>query len=105
MANTQEMLDNQVKTIASELTRIAYDEDFDVMYDYFEDVLDILYYVGSDRKLRGVRLAVALGGPNVYVDTMSRTVDGYWGMDQSHAYFDADTANAIDAIFDDLYNC
>ena len=105
MTDTKKMLDNQVVFIASELAEIGQAEDFDAMYDYFEDALDIMYYVGADRKLRGVRVAVALGGPNVYVDTMSRTVDGYWGMDQSHAYFDADTANAIDAIFDDLYSC
>lgn len=105
MTDTQKMLDNQVAAIAQELIELAQAEDYDDMYNYFDEVYDIVYYVGADRKLRGVRLAVALGGPNIYVDTWSRTVDGYWGADESHSYFDADTASTIDVIFDDICNC
>ena len=38
-------------------------------YDYFEDPLDYEYTIGADGSYLGVRVYVALGGPNVWIDT------------------------------------
>lgn len=76
------------------------------LVDYFEDsIYDIEYRVGSDRKYRNVRIMVACGGPNIYVDTAEHAVRLYWWTDRAEAWVDADTCNAIDALFEELYNC
>lgn len=48
------------------------------LYDYFNDVYDIIYYVDGDKEVRGVRLMVACGGPNIYIDTFRNTIELYW---------------------------
>lgn len=50
------------------------------LYDYLSDVLDVTYIVGSDRQtLKGARFYVTLGGPSVWLDTCSRSVELRWG--------------------------
>lgn len=48
-------------------------------YEWLEDVLDITYRVSQDREYKSAKVCVAWGGPNIYVDTESSTVIGYWG--------------------------
>lgn len=50
-----------------------------------------IYGVG----LIGVRILVAFGGPNIYIDTFDGVVRGYWGGTQSYplGYNVADTIN------------
>ena len=50
------------------------------LHDYLEDVLEITYVVQSDRQtLEGARFYVTLGGPSVWLDTCSRSVELRWG--------------------------
>lgn len=50
------------------------------LHDYLEDVLDITYIVQSDRQtLDGAKFYVTLGGPSVWLDTCSRSVELRWG--------------------------
>lgn len=72
-------------------------------FDYFEDVYDIEYKVDGNGDYRAVRLMVACGGPNIYIDTASASVDLYWWTDRASAYFDRSTADEIDAVFQELY--
>lgn len=51
-------------------------------YEWLEDVLDIEYRVGANKSYRSAEVCVGVGGPNIYVDTDSRTVKGYWGSDR-----------------------
>ena len=74
-------------------------------YDYFSDALDITYLIGSDGSYRSVRLLVACGGPNIYVDTGSATVDLYWWGDRASCGFSRDAAETIDKAFTELYAC
>lgn len=74
-------------------------------YDWFADVLDIEYRIGSDGTYRSCRLMVACGGPNIYVDTGEAAVQLYWWGDRATAYFTRDTAEEIDSEFADLYGC
>ena len=58
-------------------------------YDYVCDTLDIEYVVGSDGSFRGARLLVCFGGPNVWVNTQTDTVEGsWWGTSYSESYSD-----------------
>lgn len=45
------------------------------LYDYFSDVYDIEYRISGNGEFRSVRLMVACGGPNIYVDTGSQAVE------------------------------
>tara|TARA_R100001460_G_scaffold43298_1_gene79578 strand:- start:153 stop:536 length:384 start_codon:yes stop_codon:yes gene_type:complete len=56
-------------------------------FDYLEHVYDIKYLVGSDGSYYGAELLVAGGGPNIYVDTRSMVVQGYWGSDRVNIPF------------------
>lgn len=74
------------------------------MYDYFADVLDVEYRVGSDREYRSVQVMVACGGPNIYVDTASKSVELYWWGDRASCLLLSDTVDAIDECFSELFN-
>ena len=49
---------------------------------WMEDVYDIRYLVGSDKKSLGAQLMVAGGGPTIWVNTWTSEVEGYWGGDR-----------------------
>ena len=58
-------------------------------YDYINDALDVEYVTGSDGSFKGARLLVCFGGPNVWVDTKTDMVEGYWwGTSYSEYYCD-----------------
>lgn len=75
-------------------------------FDYFTDsALDIEYRIGSDRAFRSVRIMVACGGPNIFVDTGACEVQLYWWTDRASCPIDPDTCEAINDCFEELYNC
>lgn len=75
------------------------------MADYFDDCYDMAFTIGSDMQYRGVRLMVACGGPNIYVDTMTRQVELYWWSDSARYRITSDVVEAIDTYFEDYYIC
>lgn len=75
------------------------------LYDYFEDVLDIEYRVGSNKELRSVSLMVACGGPNIYIDTEKKAVLLYWWTDRAEYPLSYDVCDEIDAWAEELWNC
>lgn len=82
------------------------DNDTISMYDYFEDnILDIEYTINGDLSYKAARIMIAFGGPNIYIDTNSCRVELHWWSDTAYATLSGDTINAIDAYFEDEYNC
>lgn len=75
------------------------------LYDYFNDVFDIEYRIGSDKEFRSVQIMVACGGPNIYVDTAEKAVLLYWWADKARYYISDEAAEAINQIFEEYYNC
>ena len=73
--------------------------------DLFDDVFDIEYRIGSDGEFRSVQIMIACGGPNIYVDTADNSVRLYWWTDRAHWYFDRETGDEIDAIWQEHYEC
>jgi len=47
--------------------------------DYFKYVYDIEFRIDRQGELRSVKVAVVIGGPGIFVDSGSETVEGYWG--------------------------
>jgi hypothetical protein len=71
--------------------------------DYVFEALDIEYVVGSDRAYKGARLLVCCGGPNVWVNTRTGMVEGYWWGDSYSCRF---TDNlGIDDACRELWEC
>ena len=63
---------------------------------YFEDTYNIDYIWRLGYGLMGVRVMVACGGPNIWVDTFEKTVHGYWGGDEAIAYLTDDCCEKIE---------
>ena len=73
------------------------------LYSYFFDALDIEYTIGANGDFRGARIAVTLGGPNIYVDTRRGCVEGFWGSDHLESWVPSEVCDEINAIFEEFY--
>jgi len=47
-------------------------------YDYLESALDIEYRVNGEREYRSAEITLAVGGPNAWIDTKTRTLHVAW---------------------------
>lgn len=75
-------------------------------YDYFTDnILDAEFRIGSDREYRSIRIMVAYGGPNIFIDTQAGAVQLFWWTDRAEYPIDRDTVNAIDEWAEEWYKC
>ena len=110
-------LENMVTSIRDELNRLYEadytDEERDEMedrgeahdlYSYLDDALDIGCIIGGNMDFLGARIAVKLGEPNIYVNTRTGYVEGYWGTDKVEARIPSEVCDEINAIFEDYYN-
>lgn len=73
-------------------------------YSYFADALDIEYTISGNMDFLGARIAVTLGGPNIYVNTRTGYVEGYWGTDKAEAWIPSEVCDEINAIFEEQYD-
>jgi len=78
-------LENQVKhiveSIENGLDSIEREDEGQVSMDgleYLSNALDIEYIVNGQREVLGARILVAFGGPNIWINTKNKTVEGYW---------------------------
>jgi hypothetical protein len=74
-------------------------------YDYFEDALDWTYAINADKSYKAVRVAVTLGGPNVYIDTLMGEIQLFWGTDEERIWLPSEICEEIDQVFEEYYNC
>ncbi len=100
----------QVESIAGDLSSGNYDFDPDYSdydepcaADYIGDCLDIEYIIGSNREYLGARILVAFGGPNIWINTRTNTVEGYWWSNEHHAPFRDKLG--IDDYIEELWHC
>lgn len=76
------------------------------LYDYLDmDVFDIEYRLDSTKQLTSVRIMIACGGPNIYIDTASRAVELYWWGDRASYPIDRNVCEEIDRVFEEIFNC
>ena len=74
------------------------------MYDYFADPLDFEYTIAANGEYLGVRVYVALGGPNVWIDTRRGEIGGAWGSDRADRWLPREICDEIDEIFSEYCN-
>jgi len=74
----EEQLRRMCKNIAEDIT--AGKEN---IHKWMEDVYSIEWITHQDHTYKAARLLVAGGGPNIWVNLQTGTVDGYWGTDKA----------------------
>ena len=76
----EEQLRRMCKSIADEIS----DENNTMkqLEAFMDGVYDIRYYVDREKRYLGAELMVAGGGPNIWVNTYTKQVEGYWGGDK-----------------------
>ena len=70
-----------------------------------DGIYDVEYTIGSNKEYRGVRLMIACGGPNIYLNTRTGDVELYWWNESAQYPMDSDVVNMIDSIYEELLNC
>ena len=76
------------------------------IYDYFNrDIFDIEYRSNAEGEYRSVKIMIAYGGPNIYIDTSRKAVLLYWWSESAEYSLLSSTCNEIDNYFEELYNC
>ena len=74
-------------------------------FDHFQDVLDVEYRLNAERQFKSVKLLVAFGGPNIWVDTGSCEVILRWWTESASCPIDPEACEAINSCFEELFNC
>lgn len=82
-------------------------EDYEQLsvYDFLSDVYDVEYRIGSDGEYRSVKIMVACGGPNIYIDTAEAAVKLYWWSDRAEYHISHEARNAVDEWAEELWGC
>ena len=78
----EEQLRRMCKNIAEDIT--AGKED---AHKWMEDVYNIEWITHQDHSYKAAILLVAGGGPNIWVNTQTEMVEGYWGTDKVHWHY------------------
>jgi len=74
--------------------------------DYLNGCLDIEYIVNGAKEYLGARILVTFGGPNIWINTRNKTIEGYWWSDNAFAGFDTGTDSIdIDGYLAEIWNC
>lgn len=106
--DTQTELFQQCKAIANQIQTGEYDrsegDEPCNAYDYLESILDIEYIVNGKAEYLGARVLVSFGGPNIWINTKTQTVEGYWWNDRAEAYYDQDNLG-LDDCLNELWGC
>jgi hypothetical protein len=106
----QQQMKNQVDDIIEAIESGHYDFDSresdyggPCAVDYLEDMLDYNFRVSRDKQYMSARILVAFGGPNIWIDTGTREVQGYWGSDTYIRSYSEDKLG-VDDYMEEIYN-
>jgi len=85
----EEQLRRMCKDIADDISnpKISKDDggeaiELQTAHEWMEGVYDIEWITFKDHSYKAARLLVAGGGPNIWVNLQTNTVDGYWASDK-----------------------
>ena len=92
----KQQLRRMCKNIAEDIT--AGRED---VHRWMEGVYDIEWITFNDNSYKAARLLVAGGGPNIWVNLQTGTVDGYWWGDTCKVSFEDNLG--LDEYLEDLH--
>ena len=102
----EEQLRRMCKNIADDITDGLKIDDIsgqETVSQWMEDVYNIEWITHQDHRYKGARLLVAGGGPNIWVNLVDGTVDGYWGFDKvKHGFVDN---IGLDDYLEEMHGC
>lgn len=79
------------------------------LYDYLADeIFDMEYTVSIEYNgmtLRGCKIMIACGGPNIYLNTNSGDVELFWWNEQGRYSMDTDVIEALDEFAREMLEC
>ena len=96
--NCKQQLRDQCKHIAETISTPLED-----VHEWMNDVYEIEWITYGDHSYKAARLLVAGGGPNIWVNLQTGTVDGYWWGDTCKVSF-ADNLG-LDEYMEELHSC
>ena len=94
--DSRQRLRDQCKHIAETISTPLED-----VHEWMNDVYDIEWITFNDHKYKAARLMVAGGGPNIWVNLQTGTVDGYWWGDTCKHRFEDNLG--LDEYLEDLH--
>ena len=102
---TEETSKEQLRRMCKEIAKEISDENNTMkqLEAFMEGVYDIEWITFNDHKYKAARLLVAGGGPNIWVNLQTGTVDGYWWGDTCKCPF-VDNLG-LDEDLDELLSC
>lgn len=96
-------LEKKCENIARQIQTGKYDFDIEsseyeepCAEDYLSNVLDYRLTIDSSKQYLGAHILVAFGGPNIWINTMDKCVEGYWGGDEVKRYYTEDNLGICD---------
>ena len=95
-----EMIRNDINSLYEGKTVGEYES----LWDYVADALDVEYTLNRSRELVGVRVYVTLGGPTCWIDTRNGEVVCAWGFDKGSAWLASEVCGEINSYFEDFLN-
>lgn len=75
------------------------------IWDYTSDALDIRFLMHSDRTVHSVKILVACGGPNVWIDTERGSVELYWWGDRASYPLCSEAIEELDNWAAEYWGC
>ena len=101
---TEETCEEQLRRMCKQIAEnITSGGQIGGVYDFMEGVYDIEWITFQAGSFKGARLLVAGGGPNIWVNLQTGTVDGYWWGDTCKVPF-ADNLG-LDEYLAELHAC
>jgi hypothetical protein len=99
--NCNKQLERMVKNIAEEITKGKEG----TVHEWLKknEVYSIEWITTQDHNYKACRLMVAGGGPNIYVNTQTEQVEGYWASDK-FAWGFRDSINLDDYFSEEFEN-
>ena len=93
------------KNIAEEITKGTREipEGESPASEYMENVYDIEWITHQDKSYKAARLLVAGGGPNIWVNLQTNTVQGYWWGDYYEHHFSDQIG--LDQYLKEIFEC
>ena len=91
-------LDTILNEPESWLEENGYDEDEYALGFWFDNSALEVEVVSSlfSRNYRGARIYVTFGGPTIWIDTVTHTVNGTWGIDKECVMLYSDVCDMLD---------
>lgn len=82
-----------------------YDTEIYTLFDYFNDneIYNIDYILDSYKQLQAVRIMIACGGPNIYINTWDKQVELYWWSDSASYPLNYEICDEINSMFSDEF--